>query len=315
MPASLPATLPVQDFEGDVPAFVSFGNIPGIQVITNPDQSGKNTTAHVARLEKSSGAETWAGAFFETSKALDFENYSKIKVKTWSPKSGIVVKLKLENSDASKTYEVDVTNTTANAWEELIFDFSDAPAADYMRMVIFFDFGNWGDGSVYYYDQFELAREGSSIPPMPFMNFEATPPAFTVFGNIAGIEVIANPDASGMNTTAHVAKMTKSSGAETWAGAFFELGSALDFETYSKISVKTWSPKSGAVVKVKLENANASITHEVDVSTTVANAWENLVFDFSAAPAGDYIRVVIFFDFGNSGDNSVYYFDEFALTN
>ena len=109
--------------------------------------------------------------------------------------------------------------------------------------------------------------------------------------------------------------MTKSSGAETWAGAFFELGSPLDFDTYSKISVKTWSPKSGAVVKVKLENANASITHEVDVTTTVAGAWENLVYDFSAAPAADYVRVVIFFDFGNPGDNSVYYYDEFALTN
>lgn len=315
VPASIPATLMVQDFEGDAPAFVNFGNIPGIQVIANPDQSGKNTTAKVARMEKSSGAETWAGAFFETSKALDFGNYSKIKVKTWSPKSGIVVKLKLENSDASKTYEVDVTNTVANAWEELIFDFSNAPAADYMRMVIFFDFGNWGDGSVYYFDQFELAREGSSTPPMTFMNFEAAPPAFTVFGNIPGIEVIANPDATGQNTTAQVAKMTKSSGAETWAGAFFELGSPLDFDTYSKISVKTWSPKSGAVVKVKLENANASITHEVDVTTTVAGAWENLVYDFSAAPAADYVRVVIFFDFGNPGDNSVYYYDEFALTN
>ncbi|MCA1760191.1 MAG: hypothetical protein LC658_10525, partial [Bacteroidales bacterium] len=109
--------------------------------------------------------------------------------------------------------------------------------------------------------------------------------------------------------------LTKSSGAETWAGTFFELGTALDLTTFGKINVKTWSPKSGVVVKVKLENADASITHEVDVNTTVANSWETLTYDFSAAPAASYVRVVIFFDFGNSGDDTVYYFDEFELTN
>jgi PKD repeat protein len=315
VPAVAPSSVIVQDFEGDAPQFTVFGNIPAVEVIANPDVSGVNNTAHVVRMEKSGGAETWAGAFFETATPLDFENFSKIRVKTWAPESGVVVKLKLENSDASITHEVDVTNTTANGWEELVYDFSEAPAADYMRVVIFFDFGNGGDGSVYYFDQIELISEGSSTPFESFMDFEATPPAFTVFGNIPGIEVIANPDASGVNTTDHVAKMVKSGGAETWAGAFFEQGNALDLETYSKISVKIWSPKSGIVVKLKLENSDASITHEVDVTNTTASAWEDLVYDFSTAPAADYVRVVIFFDFGNSGDDSVYYFDEFALTN
>jgi len=64
----------------------------------------------------------------------------------------------LENADASVTHEVDVTNTTENAWEELIYDFSEAPAADYIKVVIFFDFGNAGDDSVYYYDEYELTN-------------------------------------------------------------------------------------------------------------------------------------------------------------
>jgi hypothetical protein len=284
-------------------------------VVTNPDQAGANTTANVAKLTKSSGAETWAGSFFEAGTALDFENYSMIKVKTWSPKSGIVVKVKLENSDASITHEVDVINTTANAWEELVYDFSEAPAADFVRIVIFFDFGNAGDGTVYYYDEFELANDGSSSSAVPFQNFEGDAPAFTVFGNIAAVEVIANPDKAGVNTTDNVAKLTKTSGAETWAGAFFKMDTPLDLVTYTKIFVKTWSPKSGITVKVKLENADASVTHEVDMTTTTANAWEELIYDFSAAPQADYVTVVIFFDFGNAGDDSVYYFDEYGLTN
>ena len=153
-----------------------------------------------------------------------------------------------------------------------------------------------------------------TLQDLSFQDFEGTAPTFTVFGNIADTEVVANPDTSGANVTANVAQLTKSMGSEVWAGTFFET-TPLDFNSYNQISVKTWSPISGIVVKLKLENSDASITHEVDVTNSVANGWEELVYDFSDAPAADYVRVVIFFDFGNAGDDSIYYFDEFKLTN
>jgi hypothetical protein len=302
----------IEDFEGTPPAFTNFGNAAA-QVIANPDASGINTSQNVAEFTKPSGAEVWAGSFFEVASPLDFTTYSKIKVKTWSPKVGAVVKVKLENIDASITYEVDVNTTKSNQWEQLVYDFSSAPAADYVRVVIFFDFGNSGDGSVYYYDEFQLENEGG-VAPLVIESLEGPAPTFTNFGN-AAVQVIDNPDASGENTSLKVAEFTKPAGAEVWAGSFFEIDTPLDFLTYSKISVKTWSPKAGAIVKVKLENADASITTEVDVNTTKANAWETLVYDFSDAPEADYVRIVIFFDFGNSGDDSVYYYDDFTLTN
>ncbi len=307
--------IPVQDFEGTPPQFTVFGNIAATEVIDNPDPSGGNTSAKVARLTKSGGSEPWAGTFFETG-TLNIINNPFVKVQTWSPKSGITVKLKLENTDASITHEVDIVNTTSNAWEELIYDFSDAPAADYVRVVIFFDFGTPGDDSLYYYDEIILSANGQTgTPPLPLQDFEGTPPEFTVFGNIPATQVINNPDVSGSNTTANVAQLTKSAGSEPWAGTFFEVSGPLDLNTYSLIKVRTWSPKSGITVKLKLENADASITHEVDITNTTANAWEELSYDFSDAPAADYIRIVIFFDFGTPGDDSVYYFDEFQLAN
>ena len=313
-PSSI-VTSTVQDFEGTAPTFTVFGNIAATEVIANPDTSGINTSENVAKLTKTAGSEVWAGTFFETSTPLDFNNYSKISVKTWSPKTGAQVKLKLENVDASITHEVDMNTTVSNSWEEILYDFSAAPAADYVRVVVFFDFGNAGDDSVYYYDEINLVDDSGVSVGLTFQDFEGTAPTFTVFGNIAATEVITNPDQSGINTTANVAQLTKTAGSEVWAGTFFEVGSALDFNNYSKISVKTWSPKSGAVVKLKLENEDASVTHEVDLSTSVANSWEELIYDFSAAPAGDYVRVVVFFDFGNSGDDSVYYYDELQLKN
>lgn len=304
----------IEDFEGTPPAFTVFGDIAATEVIANPDASGINTSANVAQLTKSNGSQVWAGTFFETAAPIDLAAFGQINVKTWSPTAGIVVKLKLENADASIVYEQDLNTSVASAWENLLYDFSAAPVADYVRIVIFFDFGNAGDGSLYYYDDIELIGSGG-IPDLEFQNFEGAAPAFTVFGDIAATEVIANPDASGINTTGNVAQLTKSSGSQVWAGTFFEVATPLDLTSYTQISVKTWSPKSGIVVKLKLENADASIVHEQDLNTSVTNTWEELVYDFSGAPAADYVRVVIFFDFGTAGDDSVYYFDEFKLTN
>ena len=171
-----------------------------------------------------------------------------------------------------------------------------------------------GSGTVFI-DNIYFYKAPTGIVTSKIQDFEGAAPTFTVFGNIAATEVIANPDPTGKNTTANVAKLTKTAGSEVWAGTFFEATTPLDFTNFSKISMKTWSPKSGAVVKMKLENSNASITHEVDMNTSVANAWEELTYDFSAAPTANYTRIVVFFDFGNAGDGSSYYYDEINLVN
>ncbi len=314
--ANEPVTLPI-DFESFTVnyAFNDFGNVESA-VIDNPDPSGINTSSKVAQSIKPAGAETWAGTYLTLESPMDFSVNNNFKMKVWSPKVGAVVKLKVENLDNPDiSYEVDQTTTTSEAWEELTYDFSEISLTEeYQKVVVFFDFGNPGDDAVYYFDEIQLVP--GNLPAISLIeDFEGTPPAFTAFGNIADIEVVPNPDASGVNTSATVAKMTKTSGSETWAGAFFEVAAPLDLNNYSKILVKTWSPTSGIIVKVKLENQDASITHEIDVNTTAANAWEELTYDFSEAPAADYMRIVIFFDFGNPGDDSVYYFDDFALTN
>ncbi|MEO6348494.1 MAG: PKD domain-containing protein [Aquaticitalea sp.] len=305
----------IEDFEGTPPSFTSFGNIPDAQVIANPDPSGINTSSNVAELSKVNGALDYAGSFFLPANPIDLVSFDKISLKTWSPKVGVTVKLKLENQAGDVVYEVDNTTTVSNTWENLVFDFSGAPAANYVRIVIFFDFGNVGDGSVYYFDDIQLVSEEGGISSLDFQDFEGSPPVFVSFGNIPDAQVIDNPDPSGINTTSKVGEFSKVNGALDYAGTFFEVSTALDFASYSKISVKTWSPKLGAIIKVKLENQDGSITYEFDKLTTVTNQWEELQFDFSGAPAANYIRIVIFFDFGNVGDNSVYYFDQFALTN
>jgi hypothetical protein len=50
------------------------------------------------------------------------------------------------------------------------------------------------------------------------------------------------------------------------------------------------------------------------MTTTVANEWETLTYDFSLAPDLDYVSFIVFYDFGNQ-DAGVYHFDEIKLVN
>ena len=157
-----------------------------------------------------------------------------------------------------------------------------------------------GEG-VYYYDEIQLVDSGNTTQTL-VEDFEGTPPVLNNFGG-GFSEVIANPDQSGANTTATVAQFTKPTGSEVFAGTSFDVSAPLDLSTTDQISVRTWSPTVGTLVKLKLENSAdpQNESFEVDLNTTVANSWEELVYDFSAAPNFTYDRVVIFFDFGTTG--------------
>ncbi|NJB85866.1 hypothetical protein GGR26_001634 [Lewinella marina] len=149
------------------------------------------------------------------------------------------------------------------------------------------------------------------------LTFEDPTKTYTFIGfGGATAEVVDNPDASGINTSARVGKLTKSQGSEVWAGTVFELGAPIDFSETQQLSMKVWSPQAGISVLLKLENAtDGDIFAEVTVNTTVADQWEELTFDFSGADLGQsYSKLVLFFDFGTAGTGADYYFDEVALT-
>ncbi|MBZ9787255.1 hypothetical protein LB456_07250 [Psychroflexus sp. CAK57W] len=280
------------------------------EVIANPDQSGINTSAQVGKQNKRDGSETWAGTVLDFTEKVDFNNSTTLTMKVWSPEANIPILLKFEDPDNGGIFvEVTSTVTEANTWTEVEFDFSGVdPSQNWSRMALFFNFGTSGTNRDYYFD--DLTYSSSTV-----QDFEGEAPEFTVFGNIDPTEVVDNPNPTGANTTSKVAKLTKTEGSEVWAGTFFKLDAPLDLNTSSKISVLTHSPTSGITIKLKLEDENADITHEVDMTNTVANDWEELVYDFSEAPVGDYVRVVIFFDFGTAGDGSEYYYDEIKLVN
>jgi hypothetical protein len=310
-----PLLLPL-DFESATLNY-SFGDFGGSfgSVANNPSASGINTSAKVGKIVKNAGAEVWAGVALALDAPIDFSTLHSISIKSYSPVAGAIVKLKLENlADPNINTEVDAVTTVANGWEILTYNFAGINNANnYQRVVLFYDFGVNGTGASYYFDDVQLS---SNAPDLELVNFQDGPYNFTNFGN-ATTTVVANPDASGINTSTQVAKQNKANGAEVWAGSFLEMPAPIDFSQHSKIKLKVWSPAAGAVIKVKLENlANATINTEVDAVTTVANGWEELTYDFTGiVNANNYQRLVVFCNFGVAGNNANYYFDDIKLSN
>lgn len=298
-------------------SFVDFGGALG-SVIDNPDVNANNTSARVGKFVKTSGSETWAGTFLTVDQPINFDSQNKISVKVWSPVASTLVKLKVENaSNANVFVEVDQTTSVTNDWEILTFDFGNIQtSADYRNIVIFFNFGTSGTGETYYFDDIMLTDGTPQILlPLTFENSNFNY-QFSDFGGCFA-EVIDNPNASGINTSARVGSLFKNTGSQVWAGAFTDLDLPIDFSSLQKIKMKVWSPQAGIQVLLKLENlANANINVEVPATTTVANQWEELTFDFTGVVnSNNYQRVVLFFDFGNPGTGVNYYFDDIRLTN
>lgn len=139
--------------------------------------------------------------------------------------------------------------------------------------------------------------------------------AFTNFdGGVVTIE--NNPYITGINTSTKVAKMVKTPG-QTWAGSYIVLSSPISFTSGKIFRMKVYSPRVGARVLFKIEGAGG-LAYEQEATTTLANSWEDLVFDYSAVPDGNYTNIVLIFDNGLSGDGSAnytFYFDDIRLTN
>lgn len=316
---SNPLTLPINFESENLNYTITDFNGAASEVIDNPDASGINTSSKVAAMTPGGGVFTGGFLTLDNPIAFTATNHD-IKIKVWSPEAGIPIILKAENADdANIFFEATSTTTVANEWEELVYDFSGASLTEtYSKLVVFFNAGNEGNGDTYYFDDIELFNGASPLElPLTFEN----PTADYVWNNFGGANGnrIANPDMSGINTSANVGEFVKNPGSETWAGVAIPMTEPIDFSTMQQVKIKVWSPQANIPVLMKFENMNPHNTDfdiEVEVNTTVANGWEELTFDFSGINnANNYQQVVLFFNFGTSGAGEIYYFDDVELSN
>lgn len=117
--------------------------------------------------------------------------------------------------------------------------------------------------------------------------------------------IVANPDATGINTSANVAEWVRSE--EQWAHTYCDIDGTIDFSTGNTFMVKAYLPIACDVL-FKLEGSSGAFV-ELTANVTDINQWTQLSFDFAGASSGTYNKIVIFFDFASTTDN-IFYFDD-----
>ena len=322
-----------------------FGGAEDSSVVNDPTGG----TNKVAKVVKSATAEVWAGTTVSTGPnnsvakiPFDAAN-TRMTVRVYSPNAGYKVRLKVEDAaDPTRSAETEATTTVANAWETLTFDFA-SPAAGtaalnfsytYNKISIFFNFGVNGattGAKTYHFDDVTFiggtgsggGGGSSSYSPITFDSASVTY-TLTGFGGAEDSSVVTDP-AGGTNK---VAKVVKSATAELWAGTTVSTGANFSVPTLpfsaakTRMTVRVYSPNAGYKVRLKVEDAaDPTRSAETEATTTVANAWETLTFDFANPAAGTaalnfsytYNKISIFFNFGVTGATTgakTYHFDD-----
>lgn len=153
---NVPPPVIFEDFEGPVlPEIGTFGpDGHYIAIIENPDKSGINESDSVVEYIKPNASQDWAGLYFSND-GIDMDKYGKVSLKVRASKTCKML-FKLENVDNSTSWEMEGDIVGNDTWQEIVFDFADAPEADYTKVVLFFDIWNIGDDSTYYFDDIKL---------------------------------------------------------------------------------------------------------------------------------------------------------------
>lgn len=330
--------LPVT-FESSGVAY-DLGDFGGGATTLVPDPNNASNT--VASTNKPPGAELWSGVTIGATNglanpipfsALD----TQMTVAVYSPDAGIPVRLKVENAaNGAISVETEAVTTLAGNWEVLTFDFSSQvagtsaldPTQVYDKVSIFFNFGTdgttAGDKTYLWDNVIFLSTPVLQQVDLP-ITFDSANVDYDVvaFGNAGAIVGVADPE----NANNLVAQFNKPPGSELWAGATMGatngLANPIPFTaTDTRMSVRFYSPDAGIPVRLKVENvATAAISVETEATTTVANGWETLTFNFANNVGGtpalnlgeSYGKVIIFPNFGTDGNTAgdkTYFWDD-----
>jgi hypothetical protein len=252
-----------------------------------------------------------------------------ITVKVWSSRV-VPVLFKLEGGPVGQI----TAAHGGSGWEELSFDFTGISGAGNTGVTLIFDNGTVGDAVndaanwTFYFDDITFPGTGGSAEPpvtLSTLGFDFEPAGntgtWTVFEDTtAPLEFVANPDMTGANTSATVAKFTAPIGAAVYAGTETESAPTFTLDaTNSIVRIMVWKTTISDV-GIKFANAAGGAQGELKIPNTVVNAWEEMTFDLSGniglGDTSDLVDVVVFPDFiaGERTVESVVYFDNITFS-
>lgn len=157
------------------------------------------------------------------------------------------------------------------------------------------------------------------------ITFENPIQNYGIGGTFGGVNtaIVANPFPGGINNSTTVWKFTKTNGAETWGGTWTPIASPngvpININNGNKFKVMVYSTEVGKQLHFQLEQGSGGFPNTgIDVASTVANQWEELVFDFGASgiPAGTTFGQIVFqYNLSGAGTGEVIYIDNVSQSN
>lgn len=273
-------------------------------------------------------------ALMDTAKMAGYLNDTTII----TPFMNETLMLALEASDAPNySFNVEFTDGTPFNDSMLIYMFDetllvgntpgwvvpDVPAGgnDIYHLDVFYDFGYVHSKAIVAandWNQLGDRRWVADREVMGVIDFEdwSDRPLWGLFANDGDnpdeMDIVANPDMSGINASGGAMWFNVLAGADPWAGAWSTANGSMEFtaENHHMTMMVYKDVISNSALKV--EDGGTAV--EVKVANTVINEWELLTFDFSDAIGSTYTKVVFFPDFPDAREaGSVNYVDDIQI--
>ena len=289
----------LEDFEGgvaDLPWVGLNGTYDG--VVTNPDQSGINTSLGVGKYTNAPGVD-FSFALAVLAAPIDLSKFSLVKMKVWSPTAPSQVLFKLEGGGKAVQKFIDIT--VANEWVEYSFDLSGGAGFTTLNTILVsFNPFVLGDAASYYFDDIRLENN-----EVCFVDFEG--PGLTFLGLDGTFTApVPNPDPNFINPSANVGKYDKSN-LHAFSLLLAESPDTIDLSVYNQFKLDIYTSAPTQVI-MKLEGPGLPGIERIR-NIAVVNAWQEYTFDFSGITGVGYTKVILFFDPGVETSGDTYYID------
>jgi hypothetical protein len=308
----------IDDFECQRNFLSIYYGTADLAVVNNPHITVENGSTRVGEYNDPEGPGTeYAGIGYEFAIPPDLTTLNQVTLQVWSPEPNVIVLIKLEGGTAAERFD---TITEANKWVTISGDFSDIGVNANTKLVLFFEPGSVDGGNQYFIDNLRFSRPGYTGCFSDFESPVTTIDNFVYFNQDPNFtepfQVVPNPDPDAVNMSANVGKFVQGAAAPIFTGMFADLDAPIDFRGNKTMRVKVYMDHLGSFT-LKVENfGNNPPAVEITVMNTLVNQWEELTFDFAAAPDDPaYKRFTILVDIGSEapGTNRTTYFDDIII--
>jgi len=316
----------IENFESIKMNAFSAGANGSIAVVANPDTTGINKSLYVGKMVRGKDGDPWAGWYATLPKAVDMDANKFVHLKIWKPRiSPVVFKVEKENANSLDVYSK-MPQTLTGKWEELVFDMSVVPAVtgEYVKIVFIPDFEAvltlTEDITIYFDDLYVNNNPIVGSAPVQMMEDYETIKINPFLGgatDLSTLSVVPNPDQSGLNPSDYVMEFQRDKDGVPWGGFWSPLATPIDVSTNKFVHVKVWKSRISPV-KFKIEGGTAGTVEIFSMyPQTKIDAWEDMVFDFSAK-TGTYSIIAFMPDFEDPlklTEDITIYFDDIILNN